>query len=123
MVRGHENAGLAQKTGTRILIAGECVYVATRPSQTLQNLRVEVPGMARVGYESKSMARSPRLTPEELASLQEVASRPMQRTIPDDHRDRLLKAGYIREVVSTHGGVSALALTGLGLKRLATLNK
>jgi hypothetical protein len=77
--------------------------------------------MARLKYQSKSM--SPRLTPEELVSLQEVANRPMQRTTPDDHRERLLKAGYIREVVDTHGGVSALALTGRGLRRLATLNK
>ena len=67
--------------------------------------------MARFTYQSKSMLRSPRLTPEELAALQEVANRPMQRTISDDHRERLLKAGYIREVVDTHGGVSALALT------------
>ena len=76
--------------------------------------------MTRLKYQSKSM---PRLTAEELASLQEVANRPMQRTIPDDHRERLLKVGYIRELVSTHGGVSALALTGRGLRRLATLNK
>lgn len=54
---------------------------------------------------------------------QEVANHPMQRTISDDHRERLLKAGYIREVVDTHGGVSALALTGRGLRRLATINK
>jgi len=79
--------------------------------------------MARFTYQSKSMLRSPRLTPEELAALQEVANHPMQRTISDDHRERLLKAGYIREVVDTHGGVSALALTGRGLRRLATINK
>ena len=42
----------------------------------------------------------------------------MQRTIPDDHRDRLLKAGYVREVVRTTEG-SALAVTGRGLRRLA----
>jgi hypothetical protein len=59
------------------------------------------------------------LTREEFASLQEVGNRPMQRTIPDDHRDRLIAAGYIRKVVRSSGGVSALALTGRGLRRLA----
>jgi hypothetical protein len=41
----------------------------------------------------------------------------MQRTIPDKHRDKLITAGYIREVVRS-GGVSALALTGAGIRRL-----
>jgi hypothetical protein len=66
------------------------------------------------------MSRTPRLTADELASLREIAKRPMQRTIPVEHRDRLLKAGYIREIIPAHGGVSALALTGRGLRRLAT---
>ena len=43
----------------------------------------------------------------------------MQRTIPDDHRARRVNAGYVREVVRTDHGVS-LALTGRGLRRLAT---
>ena len=59
------------------------------------------------------------LTSEEFASLKEVGNRPMQRTIPDDHRDRLIAAGYIREVVRSSGSVNALALTGRGIKRLA----
>ena len=59
------------------------------------------------------------LTREEFASLKEVGNRPMQRTIPDDHRDRLIAAGYIREVVRSSDGVSALALTGRGIRRLA----
>jgi len=42
----------------------------------------------------------------------------MQRTIPDEHRDRLIEAGYIREVVRSYEGVHALALTGRGLRRL-----
>ena len=42
----------------------------------------------------------------------------MQRTIPDEHRDRLIAVGYIREVVRHSGAVSALALTGAGLRRL-----
>jgi hypothetical protein len=41
-----------------------------------------------------------------------------QRTISDEHRERLIRAGYIREVVAHSGGVSALALTGRGLRRL-----
>jgi len=56
---------------------------------------------------------------EEFASLKEVGNRPMQRTIPDEHRDRLIKAGYIREVVRHSHGISALALSGRGIRRLA----
>ena len=67
----------------------------------------------------RSWSRNVRLTADELASLREVANRPMQRTIPDEHRDLLLKAGYVRELVPPHGGVTALALTGRGLRRLA----
>ena len=66
------------------------------------------------------MSRLPRLTADEVASLKEVANRPMQRTIPDEHRDRLLKAGYIREIVPSHGGIAALELTGRALRRLAS---
>jgi hypothetical protein len=47
-----------------------------------------------------------------------VGNRPMQRTIPDNHRNRLVEVGYIREIVRSHEGVSALALTGRGLRRL-----
>jgi hypothetical protein len=77
--------------------------------------------MPRLKYTSLSVSRNnPRLTAEEeFASLKEVGNRPMQRTIPDDHRDRLLKAGFIREIVRSHGGISALALTGRGLRRVA----
>ena len=42
----------------------------------------------------------------------------MRRTIPDKHRDRLVALGYIREVVPNSSGVSALALTGAGIRRL-----
>jgi hypothetical protein len=80
--------------------------------------------MPRLKYQSLSVSRSsPRLTAEEFASLKEVGNRPLQRTIPDEHRDRLLKAGYIREIMPSHGGVSALALTGRGLRRLALEHK
>ena len=76
--------------------------------------------MPRLKFQSLSVSRSnPRLTAEEFASLKEVGNRPMQRTIPDVHRDRLLKAGLVREIVPHHGGISALALTGRGLRRLA----
>ena len=61
---------------------------------------------------SRSFGATP-LTSEEFASLKEVA---MQRTIPDEHRDRLIEAGYIRELVRPS---TSLALTGRGLRRLA----
>jgi hypothetical protein len=41
----------------------------------------------------------------------------MQRTISDAHRDRLIAAGYIREVERHSGSVNALSLTGAGLRR------
>ena len=59
------------------------------------------------------------LTSEEFASLKEIAARPMRRTISDEHRNRLIEAGYVREVVHHSDGISALALTGRGLRRLA----
>ena len=62
--------------------------------------------------------RNVRLTSEEFASLQEAGNRPMERTIPDAHKDRLIEAGYVREVVARSGGICALALTGAELKRL-----
>ena len=74
--------------------------------------------MARLKTESRLSGRKTRLTVEEFASLQEVGNRPMQRTIPDEHRDRLISAGYVRAVVPYSAGVSALALTGAGLRRL-----
>ena len=42
----------------------------------------------------------------------------MRVTIPDAHRDRLIAAGYVREVLPRLGSISALALTGAGLRRL-----
>jgi len=76
--------------------------------------------MARIKRRFLSLSRhDARLTSEQFASLKEVGNRPMQRTIPDEHKDRLLAAGYIREVVRGSDGVNALALTGRGIKRLA----
>jgi hypothetical protein len=68
----------------------------------------------------RSASRKIPLTREEFASLKEVGNRPMQRTIPDEHRDRLITAGYVREIANRAGGMSALALTGAGITRLAS---
>jgi len=58
-----------------------------------------------------------RLTSEEFASLKQLAEKPRQVTIPADHRDRLIEAGYVREVLPRLDGIS-LVLTGAGLRRL-----
>jgi hypothetical protein len=58
-----------------------------------------------------------RLSDEEFESLKEVAIKPMRRTIPDKHRDRLIEAGYIR-VLYRSGNAAALVLTGAGIRRL-----
>ena len=67
--------------------------------------------MAKLKPEPRFARRRVRLTAE-------VGNRPMQRSIPDEHRDRLVAAGYLREVVPYSAGASALALTGAGLRRL-----
>jgi hypothetical protein len=59
-----------------------------------------------------------RLTNEEFVALKEVADKPTHHTISDEHRDRLIAAGYIREVVRHSGAVYALVPTGKGLRRL-----
>jgi hypothetical protein len=75
--------------------------------------------MARLNRPSRTQYRHRiLLTGDEFASLKEVSIRPMRRTISDEHRDRLLAAGYIREVVDHSGNVYALALTGAGIRRL-----
>ena len=75
--------------------------------------------MARLRSQLRSLSpRKVSLTSEEFTSLVEVGTRPMQRTIPDEHRDRLIAAGYVREVVGHSGGISALALTGADIRRL-----
>jgi len=75
--------------------------------------------MARI-RSIRSASRKVPLTSEEFASLKEVGNGPMQRTIPDEHRDRLIATGYVREVMGRAPGISALALTGTGLARLAS---
>ena len=74
--------------------------------------------MAKLKPEPRFARRKVRLTADEFASLKEVGIRPMQRTIPNAHRDRLVAVGYVRAIVPYSGGVSALAVTGAGLKRL-----
>ena len=69
--------------------------------------------------QTRSLSRhKKRLTSEEFASLKQLADKPRQVTIPASHRDRLIEAGYVREVLPAFGGISALALTGAGLRRL-----
>jgi len=53
------------------------------------------------------------LLPEEFVSLKEVSRGLTSRTIPDEHRDRLIALGYLREVL---GG---LTLTDPAQMRLA----
>ena len=75
--------------------------------------------MAKLKRQLSSVSRRQiPLTSEEFVSLREVGNRPMLRTIPDSHRDRLVAAGYIREIVRHSGSVTALALTGRGMRRL-----
>ena len=70
--------------------------------------------MARLKRQLPSFARlNVPLSSEEFASLREVGNR----SISDEHRDRLITAGYIREVVGYRGGVR-LVLTGQGLRRI-----
>jgi len=59
-----------------------------------------------------------RLTSEEFASLKQLAEKPRQVTIPASHREHLIEAGYIREVLPRLNGIFTLALTGAGLRRL-----
>ena len=75
--------------------------------------------MAKLKSKSRAFFQSARLTPEEFAFLKEVGSRAVLRTIPDEPRDRLIKAGYVREILNTYGGASVLVLTGRGLRRLS----
>ena len=79
-----------------------------------------IDGMARMRPRFPSISKRTfvPLTNEEFESLKEVSIRPMRRTIPDKHRDRLIAGGYVRELVPNFGGVSALALTGAGRRRL-----
>ena len=69
--------------------------------------------------QTRSLSRhSKRLTSEEFASLKQLADKPRQVTIPAAHRDRLIEAGYVREVLPRFNGIFTLALTGTGLRRV-----
>ena len=59
-----------------------------------------------------------RLTSEEFASLKQLADKPRQLTMPASHRERLIEAGYVREVLPRLNGIFTLAVTGAGLRRL-----
>ena len=74
--------------------------------------------MSHIWRHAKDTIRAKVPTQRAAASLQEAGNRPMERTIPDAHKDRLIEAGYVREVVARSGGICALALTGAELKRL-----
>src|SRR5271166_7143095 len=75
--------------------------------------------MARLRPKPRSLSRRKiALNSAEFSSLKEVRNKPPQRTIPDEHRDRLHAAGYVREVAQHVGNVSALTLTGAGIRRL-----
>jgi hypothetical protein len=56
---------------------------------------------------------APPLTREEFASLQHCAKGPMHRTIPPEHKDRLILLGYILELPGE------LRLTNAGRQRIA----
>ena len=58
------------------------------------------------------------LTEEEFGALKRVADKPLQRAISDEHRNRLIATGYIREVRRRSGNVYALVPTPKGLRLL-----
>jgi hypothetical protein len=72
----------------------------------------------RFAHEIPALRKKP-ITSEEFASLKEIGNGLKQHPIPEEHCQRLLEVGYIREVKSADGR-RVLALTGAGLKRLVT---
>jgi hypothetical protein len=79
---------------------------------------LERDGVTRKQSKTGKLHSNAALTEEELAALKEVFDRPMQRAISDEHRDRLIAAGYIREARRRTGSVYALVPTGRGLRIL-----
>jgi hypothetical protein len=71
--------------------------------------------MSPLKYDSWTM---PPLTADELACLKKIENHSIHCELPDIHRKRLLELGYIRTFVFPRDGF-ALALTGLGLRRLS----
>lgn len=75
--------------------------------------------MTKVRYQSKYLSRFRfSLAPDEFVSLKAVGKRPLQYTIPNAHRDRLIAAGYVREMTGRWNDISTLVLTGAGIRRL-----
>ena len=75
--------------------------------------------MERLKHQSlPNSRRHVTLTTEEMALLKQLGNRQTQGTIPDAHRARLMKAGYVREVARAPH--SALVITGRGIARLAS---
>ena len=89
----------------------------------LSSIRASQIAMAKLKPEPRFARRRVRLTAEEFASLKEVGNRRMQRTIPNEHRDRLIAVGYVRAIVPYSPGLSALALTGAGLGDWSLANR
>jgi len=79
-------------------------------SETLEN-QGRIPFLAMRTRRTRSLTRHKiRLTREEFASLQQLAAKPKQVTIPIAHRDRLIEAGYVREVLPRFDGIFTLAV-------------
>jgi hypothetical protein len=101
------NANWTRSSQTRLQVTA---IISDKSINDMARIRSRFPSRSRRSFVS--------LTKEEFESLKEVGTRPMRRTIPDKHRDRLITAGYIRDVVPNSSGVSVLALTGAGIRRL-----
>jgi hypothetical protein len=107
-----------QKSGHSLL--AQCLLrAANSPASLHARLSIPTPviRMARLKRRLRSASRHVPLSSEAFASLKKVNAG--RRTIPDEHREWLAKAGYIREVMDPSDGISAaLALTGRGHRRL-----
>ena len=106
-----------KKSGHSLL--AQCLLRAANSLRRCTRLSIPTPviRMARLKRRLRSTSRHVPLSSEAFASLKEVNAG--RRTIPDEHRERLAKAGYIREVMDPSDGISAaLTLTGRGHRRL-----
>jgi hypothetical protein len=108
-----------KKSGHSLLV--RCLLRAANSPASLHARLSAIPTpvirMARLKRRLRSASRHVPLSSEAFASLKKVNAG--RRTIPDEHREWLAKAGYIREVMDPSDGISAaLALTGRGHRRL-----
>jgi hypothetical protein len=95
----------------------ESVYLMSAP-RNIETSKIKDNILTIKPRRTRSLTRHKvRLTSEEFASLQQLANKPTQVTIPVDHRDRLIEAGYVREVLPRLDGTFTLVLTGTGLRR------